>query len=70
MYSRTQNENGSYNTRCLDCFMTIASAVETEDELLKCEAIHVCPEKALSELLAIERSMNAGSECCNSHHPN
>ena len=33
MYSRTQNENGSYNTRCLDCFMTIASCVETEKEL-------------------------------------
>jgi hypothetical protein len=51
MYSRTQNENGSYNTRCLDCFMTIASAVETNEELDRVEARHICPEKVLSELL-------------------
>ena len=43
MYSRTQNENGTYNTRCLDCFMTVASCVETEKEL--------------ADLLAHERSM-------------
>ncbi len=52
MYSRTQNDNGSYNTRCLDCFITIASAVETERELDRIEVNHVCPEKALSQLLA------------------
>jgi hypothetical protein len=67
MYSRTQNENGSYNTRCLDCFMTIASSVETDDELLKCEAIHVCPEKALAGLLAREKSMPAGTQSNKSH---
>ena len=32
LYSRTQNENGTYNTRCLDCFLTIAARVETELE--------------------------------------
>ncbi len=52
MYSRTQNENGSYNTRCLDCFMTIASCVETEAELDQREAHHLCPEKVLAQLLA------------------
>lgn len=52
MYNRTQNENGSYNTRCLDCFMTIAVCVETEKELEQREAQHLCPEKALSQLLA------------------
>lgn len=51
MYSRTQNENGTYNTRCLHCFMTIASAVETEEEMDRLEARHICPEKALAELL-------------------
>jgi ABC-type Fe3+-citrate transport system substrate-binding protein len=56
MYSRTQNENGSYNTRCLDCFMTIASAIETEQELDTREAHHFCPEKALAQLLAQERA--------------
>jgi len=55
MYSHTQNENGSYNTRCLDCFITIASCVETEEELQYIEARHICPEKALAELLAHEK---------------
>jgi len=52
MYSRTQNENGSYNTRCLNCFMTIASCVETEKELEQREVQHLCPEKVLAQLLA------------------
>jgi len=56
MYSRTQNENGSYNTRCLDCFMTIASSVITEEDLELKEARHICPEKALAQLLAQERA--------------
>jgi len=56
MYSRTQNENGTYNTRCLDCFMTIASCVQTAEELDQREARHICPEKALAQLLAQERS--------------
>jgi len=52
MYSRTQNENGSYNSRCLDCFLTIASCVATEKELEVREAHHICPEKVLADLLA------------------
>ncbi len=59
MYSRTQNENGSFNTRCLDCFMTVASCVETEQELARVEAHHLCPEKALAELLAREKGIEA-----------
>ncbi len=55
MYSRTQNENGSFNTRCLDCFMTIASCVETEQELDRVEGHHICPEKALAQMLAKEK---------------
>ncbi|MGA2673416.1 MAG: hypothetical protein ABSE99_09310 [Terracidiphilus sp.] len=61
MYSRTQNENGTYNTRCLDCFMTVASAVETEAELRLVEVRHICPEKALADLLAKEKSIVAGA---------
>ena len=57
MYSRTQNDNGTYNTRCLDCFMTIASCVETGKELDFLENRHICPEKALADLLAQERSI-------------
>ncbi len=52
MYSRTQNENGSYNTRCLDCLMTIASCIEDDAELAARESNHICPERALADLLA------------------
>jgi len=55
MYSRTQNENGTYNTRCLDCFMTFASCVESPKELELLEAHHICPEKALHHLQEIEQ---------------
>ena len=56
MYSRTQNDNGTYNTRCLYCFMTVASAVETPEELEIEEAKHLCPEKALALMLADDRA--------------
>lgn len=59
MYSRTQNENGSYNTRCLDCLMTVASSVENEQELERIEAHHICPEKALAALLEKEKALAA-----------
>lgn len=52
MYSRTQNENGTFNTRCLDCFLTVATSVETEEELERLELGHMCPEKVLAQLLA------------------
>jgi hypothetical protein len=52
MYSRTQNENGTFNTRCLFCFMTVGSAIESEEELLLTEAKHQCPEKVLAQLVA------------------
>ncbi len=59
MYSRTQNENGSYNTRCLHCFMTVASAVETEEELASLEHRHICPEMVLADLLEREKSIQS-----------
>jgi hypothetical protein len=62
MYNRTQNENGTYNTRCLFCYMTIASSVETEKDLVQLEARHICPEKALAELQELEKS--AQSRTC------
>ncbi len=52
MSSRTQNENGTFNTRCLDCLLTVATSVETEEELELLEVRHMCPEKALAQLLA------------------
>jgi hypothetical protein len=62
MYSHTQNENGTYNTRCLYCFMTVASAVETEEELVVLEAHHICPERALADLLAEEMAAAAHAQ--------
>ncbi len=59
MYSRTQNENGSYNSRCLHCFMTIASCVGTEKELDLLEARHLCPEKVLARLLAQQMAVDS-----------
>ena len=56
MYQRTQNENGSYNSRCLDCFLTIAFCVDSEEDLERLETHHVCPEKALAQLLAWEKA--------------
>ena len=56
MYNHTQNDNGTFNTRCLDCFMTIASCIETAEELRRLEASHICPERALAELLQKEKS--------------
>jgi hypothetical protein len=64
MYSRTQNENGTYNSRCLDCFMTIASYAETEADLDAVETRHTCPEKALSALLKQAKAAESAS------HPN
>ncbi len=54
MYNRTQNENGTYKTRCLFCLLTVATSVETEEDLRRLEVQHICPERALSELLAKE----------------
>lgn len=56
MYNRTQNENGSFNTRCLHCFRTIASEVEKENDLAALEADHLCPEKAMAHLAAQQQS--------------
>ena len=61
MYSRTQNENGTYNTRCLYCFMTIASSVESDKELASVEARHICPERALAALLEQEKAIESRS---------
>lgn len=62
MYSRTQNENGTYNTRCLDCFLTVATAVETEGDLEQFESHHLCPERALALLIAKEAAIVAQAQ--------
>jgi hypothetical protein len=56
MFSRSRNEDGTTNTRCLYCFMTIAADVRVEGEIERIEARHICPEKALAQLLTLKRT--------------
>ena len=59
MYSHTQNEDGTYNSRCLFCFLTIARSVVTEAKLEKSESRHICPEMALSFLNEQQKTLLA-----------
>jgi hypothetical protein len=61
MFSRTQNENGTFDTRCLHCFMTVGFSVEMGEELDKVERNHLCPERVLAELLENEKQKAAVS---------
>jgi hypothetical protein len=53
MYNRTQNDNGTFNTMCLDCLHTIATSVENQTDVELLELHHVCPEKALAQMLSM-----------------
>jgi hypothetical protein len=64
VYSRTQNEDGTFNTRCLYCFRTVGIAVKEESELEIVEKAHMCPERALAQML--ESSISTQT----SHKPN
>ena len=59
MYQHTQNENGSFNSRCLDCFLTIAFSVNSEEELEQLEAQHLCLEKVLAQIFAAHQAAQA-----------
>jgi hypothetical protein len=61
MFSRTQNENGTYNTRCLHCFLTVASAVVSKEELDRIELRHLCPERVLAELLEQKKAAESAA---------
>ncbi len=56
MFHQSQNDNGTYNTRCLDCLMSVATAVESPEELACIESNHLCAEKALLQLLAKQKN--------------
>jgi hypothetical protein len=57
MYSRTENLDGSFNSRCLHCLLTVASDVRTPAKLNQLERKHLCVEKALFELMHAQRPM-------------
>jgi predicted transcriptional regulator len=42
--------------------MTIATSIETDDELKVLETRHICPESALAQLLAQEKSIAAKAQ--------
>lgn len=45
---------GGYNSICLGCFQTVATA-KSEEELRAAEELHVCPTTSLSLLVARTR---------------
>ena len=55
MYSHTKNIDGSFNSRCLHCLMTIASGVRSPAKLGRLEQKHLCVEKALFQLMSAQR---------------
>ncbi|HUB29101.1 MAG TPA: hypothetical protein VL967_05360 [Terracidiphilus sp.] len=67
MYSRSQNDNTTFNSRCLYCFMTIASDLPGLMEVERAEATHICPEKALARMLANEEAEKPGLHRVPSH---
>lgn len=69
MYSRTTNEDATYDTRCLYCFMTIARSVKTETALHAVEKNHICPERLFAEMLAARGSVMAGAAMKDAQRP-
>jgi hypothetical protein len=47
-YPHKRNSDGSFDSICLNCFTTIASA-RTEQELLESDKRHICKPSALSQ---------------------
>lgn len=58
MYSRTDNGDGTFNSRCLHCLMTVARDVRTPAKLDSMEKRHICVEKALFQLLQVQQRMD------------
>lgn len=56
MYRRSDNGDGTYDSRCLHCLMTVARDLRSEGQLSGAERRHICVEKALFELLDIRIS--------------
>jgi hypothetical protein len=47
-YPHRHNADGSYDSVCMTCFITVAST-QTEDELIPHERKHICALSALSQ---------------------
>lgn len=57
MYSRTNNGDGTFDSRCLHCLLTVARDVRTSAKLDRLENQHVCVEKALFQLMHMQQSL-------------
>jgi hypothetical protein len=47
-YPRRRNKDGSYDSICLTCFVTVAFG-KSESELMKYDKMHVCEFSTLSQ---------------------
>jgi hypothetical protein len=57
MYSRTDNGDGTFDSRCLHCLMTVARDVHTPSKLDRLESRHICVEKALFQLMHLQQNV-------------
>jgi hypothetical protein len=57
MYSRTNNGDGTIDSRCLHCLMTVARDVHTPAQLSRLESRHICVEMALFQLMQMQQSV-------------
>ncbi len=48
LYPHRRNRDGSFDSICLTCFMTVATA-KTESELADADAKHICESALLAE---------------------
>jgi hypothetical protein len=48
LYPHRRNRDGSFDSICLTCFMTVATA-KTEIELAESDAKHICESALLAE---------------------
>ena len=59
MYSRMDNGDGTFNSRCLHCLMTVARDLRTPAQLTRMESRHICVEKALFQLMQMQQNLAA-----------
>jgi hypothetical protein len=57
MYYRTDNGDGSFDSRCLHCLKTVARDVRSPAKLNLVERRHICVEMALFQLMHLQQNM-------------
>ena len=52
MFQRTEDAQGQWTTRCLDCFRILtdgSDGVDTLKQAERLEQLHLCPQRVLAE---------------------